>query len=277
MGRDVTEADELQPRRSDISPGSQVPCVWLVPLDKLPDSIYRDSQSVLSMDERVRAERFRDPMARREFIMGRTLLRGCLAGFGKVTAAELVFDYTAYGKPVARHRGHEALPFFNVSHTRGLAACAISPDRPVGVDVEDTGRESSHDALANSMFAASERRLVQEASDQATARDRFFTLWTLKEAYVKAMGQGISLPLDAFAFELLDSGVRAQFSEQCPDDAADWRFEIGSPTPHHRLAVALGQGGATSDAAIRLYWTIPRVRAGGEVQLTRLSTEILSP
>jgi 4'-phosphopantetheinyl transferase len=109
----------------------------------------------------------------------------------------------------------------------------------VGIDVEYTLRTVETLALADRYFAPSEAAVLRSLPP-LTRNEAFFDYWTLKEAYAKARGMGMSLPFHAFAFDLsVEQPPRISFSPELADDPDDWRFRLWSPTSHHRLAVAV--------------------------------------
>ena len=125
---------------------------------------------------------------------------------------------------------------FNLSNTTGLVACAVSIDCEIGIDVENITRTVDADAVAPSVFAPAELADFREAGleDQ---RERFFSYWTLKESYIKA--RGLSLPLDAFWFELGGTSPLLCVTDRCPDIPDRWRFYQHAPTDEHMMAVAV--------------------------------------
>ena len=127
---------------------------------------------------------------------------------------------------------------FNLSNTTGLVACAVSMDCEIGIDVENITRTVDADAVAPSVFAPAELADFREAGleDQ---RERFFSYWTLKESYIKARGMGLSLPLDAFWFELGGTSPLLCVTDRCPDIPDRWRFYQHAPTDEHMMAVAV--------------------------------------
>ncbi len=139
--------------------------------------------------------------------------------------ALLQFDRHQLGRPELIDTGRIS---FSLSHTDDLVACAVSGSGIVGMDVEpDRGRADSH-AIAERFFTPAEARTVREQGDGA-----FVRLWTLKEAFVKATGEGLRRPLDSFQFALdpvkLETG----------GDGQAWRFAQLKPSPVHWAAVAL--------------------------------------
>jgi 4'-phosphopantetheinyl transferase len=195
-------------------------------------------QALLSDDECVRWQRFLFEKDRHRFLVARAMLRDVLSRYVGWDPRSLVFEYSAYGKPALAHP--PGLPVrFNLSHSGGLAVCAVTQRHDVGVDVESPDRQTDVLGLAQRFFAKHEvdqlRRKPPE--DQKWV---FFEFWTLKEAYIKARGQGLSIPLDAFAFSLAaDRPPWIAFVPPVDDNPDDWQFAqvfLGSQYP---IAVAL--------------------------------------
>ncbi len=139
----------------------------------------------------------------------------------------------------SRQAGHLR---FNLSNTRGLVACAVALEGEIGVDVEAVDRGGDLLEIAERFMAAPEAAAIRALPPDAQAF-RFFTYWTLKEAYIKARGMGLSIPLDKFWF-LLDgeapasSPARLVLAPDMDDDASGWSFAQLQPTDRHLLAVA---------------------------------------
>jgi 4'-phosphopantetheinyl transferase len=189
-----------------------------------------------------------------QHLVARALLRTTLSRYVDVKPAHWQFDTNAYGRP------HVAAPAFacdlrfNLSHTDGLVALAVAKGFEVGVDVENISRCLDVLELAPSVFAPAEVAALKQAAEP----DRpgvFFTFWTLKEAYIKARGMGLSLKLDGFAFDLSGKYPRVSFNQRCPDDSSRWQFRRYLPTATHALAVAVSAPESTLD--VRLIWTVP--------------------
>jgi 4'-phosphopantetheinyl transferase len=127
---------------------------------------------------------------------------------------------------------------FNLSRATDFVVCAVADEEEVGVDVEDVTRAVEHLAIAAEFFAPDEVRALDELP-AAEQRARFFTLWTLKEAYVKARGMGLSLPLDQFWFRIQPGqAIRISFGDGIVDDPDRWRFTLLQPTEIHCRAIA---------------------------------------
>jgi 4'-phosphopantetheinyl transferase len=158
-------------------------------------------RALMSADEHERMARFAFERDRRAFVMTRALVRTTLSRYASIAAADWRFIANVHGRPeiLDRPPGVPDLRF-NLSHTDGLIACAVTVGRDIGVDVEHTGRHLTHDVAARH-FAPSEVAALNalSAGDQQKV---FFDYWTLKESYIKARGFGLALPLSDFAFKL---------------------------------------------------------------------------
>lgn len=212
---------------------------------------------LLSPDEHARMARFVFERDRHRFLLTRALVRTMLSRYASaVPPAAWQFTANIHGRPeiLDRPAGVPDLRF-NISHTDGLIACAVTIGREVGVDVEHAGRRLTHDVAAR-FFAPAEVAHLQALPEDEQARV-FFDYWTLKEAYIKARGFGLALPLGDFAFHLSpDRAPAITFEPSLPDDPATWQFEQGWPTPHHRLGLAIRRTGA--DLPVRIRTVVPQ-------------------
>jgi 4'-phosphopantetheinyl transferase len=157
------------------------------------DTLY----GILAPEERERAMRFHFEEHRRHFIVCRGMLREILAGYVGQDPARIAFAYNRYGKPLLR--GSEVR--FNVSHSGGWALQAVTRGREVGVDIQLIDARFAADQIPERFFSPREvAQLRGLPLDQQTAA--FFRCWTRKEAYIKARGMGLSLPLDSFDVSL---------------------------------------------------------------------------
>jgi 4'-phosphopantetheinyl transferase len=215
-------------------------------------------QALLNDDERARAARFYFDADRERFVIGRALTRLQLSRFlgGDPRSWPLVTN--RYGRPELAAPVTPPIGF-NVSHTQGLVACAVTASADVGVDVEFVGRHLTHD-IAERFFAASEVAELRTLSREAQARV-FFDYWTLKEAYIKARGMGLALPLAHFAFTLRPSALPTiRFDPEIDDDAETWQFAQCWPTDQHRLGLAVRRPPGR-DLEVRIEAIVPRVPA----------------
>lgn len=158
-------------------------------------------EALLNDAERAQQRRFLFEADRDRHLLTRALVRTVLAGYTGAAPESLVFDTNAWGKPSLRQPpGAQGPLAFNVSHTGGLVALAVSAVQPLGIDVEDT-RRAAPMRVAERFFSAPERAALF-ALPPALRAQRFWALWTLKESYVKALGTGLHQPLDSFGFDL---------------------------------------------------------------------------
>jgi 4'-phosphopantetheinyl transferase len=196
--------------------------------------------SLLDAEERARAARFVYVRDRHQYIAAHALLRVLLQSLAGGRAGDWRFTSGSHGKP-ALHSDHRLDRLsFNISHAPGAVACAMTLDHAVGVDIEDTRRSGRLIEIADAYFAPDELTILR-ATAPTEQREVFFRLWTLKEAYIKAHGDGLSLPLDRFAFSL--SPPRIAFAPGFGDDPSAWQFSTITPTPTHILSVAIHHGG----------------------------------
>jgi 4'-phosphopantetheinyl transferase len=229
----------------------------------VPDTIEGDLAVVhrlLSREEAVRYQRFKVARARRDFLAGRALVRATLSRYADVEPAAWCFRINGHGRPeIAGPPISAASPGpaaeaegpppgrarrlrFNLSHSRGLMACVVTDGVDCGVDVEQVGRVREPLEIAEHFFAPSESASLRAASGPAR-QELFAALWTLKEAYIKARGRGVSLGLRRFAFTVPgDGSVRVRFDPELGDIESAWQFALSHPLPSHSLAVALRRG-----------------------------------
>lgn len=170
--------------------------VWLWALDLSADVAQRLLGS-LAKDEIARAGRFHRETDRMRFIVGRGLLKVLLARYLNVRPGDIRFQSNRWGKPYLPPASHPSAPLFNFSHSHGLALCALSRDRMVGVDIELVRPSVAYADIAERFFSIREIEALA-AQPEPMRRRAFFSCWTQKEAFVKALGQGLTIPLNRF-------------------------------------------------------------------------------
>ncbi len=193
--------------------------------------------SPLSEKEQERAARFKFERDRTRFIVAHVALRKILASYLLATPAGLEFEEGPHGKP---HLIGYRL-FFNLSHAGDIVLVAVAGSSEVGVDVEVVSRDVEHEPLAKRFFSTSEVEAFQ-AIDEGQARiDAFFKLWTRKEAIVKAIGEGLSMPLDCFDVSL-DQWSAGITTSRTDLETAEWWVEGLEPASGYAGAVAFEKG-----------------------------------
>jgi 4'-phosphopantetheinyl transferase len=212
--------------------------IWFRPTESLDAAALDAAVAVLSDEERARCRRFHFPRDARDYAAAHALLRRTLSGLDGRAPDRWRFDASANGKPflVPDDTFRAA---FSLSHTQGMVACAVTTtaDALVGVDVECIDRDVDVAELAARFFAPAEAAHLAQL-DAETRRSRFFDLWTLKEALVKALGTGLAMSLSSLAFTIGPDGT---ISLNAPADieTSTWQFGLFAPAPRYRLAVAV--------------------------------------
>ncbi|MGA9770097.1 MAG: 4'-phosphopantetheinyl transferase superfamily protein [Blastocatellia bacterium] len=224
------------PSRLKIS-GSEVH-IWRAALDRSPDCEER-LLATLTEDEQNRASRFYHKHDRSHYISARGILRDLLGRYLDARPGALRFEYTKYGKPsLIKEFGGETLRF-NLSHSKGVALFAFTTGRELGIDVEWIRADVADEQIAERFFSAQEVRTLRglEASAQA---EGFFNCWTRKEAYIKARGEGLSMPLDRFAVSLEPGDAAALlYTDGGIEETSRWRLLELFPGPGFAGAVAV--------------------------------------
>jgi 4'-phosphopantetheinyl transferase len=168
--------------------------VWAAPLNEGWATVV-DSNALLSAEERLRAERFHFERHRRRFIIGRGLLRSLLGHYLSTKPGKLIFGYGPQGKPALKGNFIESGVHFNVTHSEDLALVAVTRLGDVGVDVEQVRWLADFDELVSRFFSPREAAVFRALSEEQKL-GAFFNLWTRKEAWLKATGEGIAHSLN---------------------------------------------------------------------------------
>lgn len=173
--------------------------LWRTQLDQ-----QHANAALLSNDEKARAARFKFPLHQQRFINARSTLRCILTRYLNQAPEKLSFAYTAHGKPYLAN--HPSL-FFNLSHSNQWALYAITLEEKIGVDIEYLLKEIDGEVLATRFFSSYESKLLHEISADKK-QTAFFRLWTCKEAFIKAVGEGLSFPLKDFEIDITEKAPR---------------------------------------------------------------------
>jgi 4'-phosphopantetheinyl transferase len=192
---------------------------------------------LLSVDEEAQRVRYRRAEHGRDYQISRILMRTVLATHTGVAPTEIRFAANRHGRPELAYPRLEPALSFNLSHTRDLIVLGATWGRALGVDVENTAAREAKLAIAERFFAADEVAALR-ALPAADRPRRFFDYWTLKEAYIKARGQGLSLPLERFVMDL-GPPIRLRCEASFDPDAAHWQIEQRQPTERHVLALCV--------------------------------------
>ncbi len=216
--------------------------LWSARLDS-PEDLLRQFAGVLSEDEHRRAERFRAGSLRNRYIAGRGTLRTLLGRYLRTAPASVSLGYQAHGKPELGPPWKAYGLEFNVSHSHELAVCAFTRGSQIGVDVECIRPMPNAAALLERFFSSQEVQEWQQMPAERQLR-AFFQGWTRKEAWLKAVGSGLSFPLNQFCVTL-DGPARVLSIRGDTGEAAQWWLESCEPCDEYVAAVAM-QGRAVA-------------------------------
>lgn len=203
--------------------------VWCACL-KLPMSQVRILNEMLDDDELKRALRYKFVKDYKRFIVSRGLLKIILSRYIHIDPGQICLRYNSFGKPMLNERIGRNYIHFNLSRTDDLALFAITKDRKIGVDVESINLDIEIEGIVERFFSSDEvtalRSLPVELRHKA-----FFQCWTCKEAFIKAKGKGLTIPLDSFSISLNpEKSPDLVCSKFCADEASRWSlytFDLG--------------------------------------------------
>ncbi len=211
--------------------------LWLANLDEVDAQCFERYRAWFTAGEETQFSGFLSERRRKEFIVGRGLARRALAHEYAVAPELFEFEADPQGKLSIRRPTSATATSFNISHTADWVVCGVCRDFEIGLDVERIAARVEPLLIAERFFNEDE---VKELSvlDDSSCLERFFTLWTLKEALAKAYGLGLAAPLHASRFEIFADGTfeaksaYAQFTQSAS-------LALASLTPQHRLAVCV--------------------------------------
>ena len=198
--------------------------VWRINVAAVQD----DGERVISDEERQRAQRFKRDEDRQRFIVRRFATRDLLSRYSQISPQDICFRAAEFGKPLAFDRHDQPLLSFS-SSSRGPMILIAFGETELGVDVENTLRAIEYKQLAVEYFHADEAADIQ-ACHGLEERNAFFHCWTRKEAYVKAIGQGLRLPLNAFRVSV--SATHAELIWRDPSILDEKEWIMRSIEPH---------------------------------------------
>jgi 4'-phosphopantetheinyl transferase len=219
--------------------------IWCVYLNQ-PD--VTGLRRILSADEVERAEKFKFLRDRDHFIAARGVLRTLLGNYLELDPAEIRFSYSAYGKPELA--GSPGISF-NISHSHELALFAFTARAAIGIDIEYLRRDFIFEDIAEKFFSRDEVAALREIPEDRKA-EAFFDCWTCKEAYIKAVGEGLSHPLDSFSvsFESDKPDVTLKVDND-REGSSPWNIVKLTPAPGYAAAIAM-----EGEKPLPTYWQV---------------------
>jgi len=199
--------------------------LWFVFAEQIREpSLLGSYRRLLTPEERAQEVRFRDPRDQHRYLLTRALVRTTLSRYVDLPPESWRFVPDEFGRPHIATEGVQASDLsFNIAHTRDTIVLGIARGRALGVDVEGCAGTAPLE-VARRYFSESEADALYALSGTAQHR-RFFEYWTLKEAYIKARGKGLSMPLDQFGFDIDDSPALRFWARPSLDPTPQvWRF-----------------------------------------------------
>jgi 4'-phosphopantetheinyl transferase len=207
------------------------------------DRLLDQYKALLAPKERIQQVRFHFERDQHRYLITRALVRVVLSKYCDIEPKDWVFNKGSHGKPVIGNNHSSAMGlFFNISHTNGVVIVGVSREPSLGVDVENLDRRKPSLGIAETFFASAEVEVLRELSDLDQQR-RFYEYWTLKESYIKAVGLGLSIPLDKFSFSFpTTSTIRLALADN-PEHADQWHFWQFQPASGYMAAVCINRTG----------------------------------
>jgi 4'-phosphopantetheinyl transferase len=213
--------------------------VWTVDLNLDHHQIHEFSQ-FLTSQERQRAAKFINPIHGDRWIVARGYLRRILSQYLDLTPSEIVFNYGLQGKPAVEQSNIQNNIQFNLSHSGDRAVYAISARDPIGIDLEYIHPIAAAD-LVDRFFSAQEQTIFHSLP-VSLQQSAFFHAWTQKEAYLKACGTGLSIPLDQIEVSIDPRTPAAIVSTRTDPTDQIWQIQQLKITPAYAGAIVVGGG-----------------------------------
>lgn len=211
--------------------------VWRADLEREPSTVEQLFNR-LSSEERQRAARYYFVKDRERFIVARGALREILGRYLGMEPDRISFSYNGYGKPsLTTGTGNDVLRF-NVSHSRGIALYAVTRGQEVGLDIEYMRQDIASLLIAQHFFSPSEVSVLSALPDSQQIA-AFFNCWTRKEAYIKALGTGLSHPLKQFTVSMIPGEPARLLSTTDPQETQRWSLIALSPHPDYKAALVV--------------------------------------
>jgi len=230
--------------------------LWYVRVGSVvEEELLRRYRSLLSATEQLRQEKFAFHKDRHRDLVTRALVRTRLSYYQALPPGQWAFVSSKYGRPEIAPRVGVPPLRFNVSHSGDLVVCGVALSSDIGVDVECVCRPVYTEKIVRRHFSIGEAEDVLSQSPERK-RERFFEYWTLKEAYAKALGLGLAIPLSLVRFRLGESGVSLSFDHRLHDCASHWSFWLLRLIPDYVIAIAAA---CPSNSTVRVRPCVPLV------------------
>lgn len=209
--------------------------LWLQLVDETSVQWANTHSSVLDAEETQRWHRYVSSESQELFLVAHVMTRHVLSEYDARAPESWAFDHGPNGRPEIIG-GPPGLRF-NISHTKGMVAVLVHDEADCGVDVEHPWRAMEIPSVSRRVFTDAEQEALLSLPPEAQT-DRFFQLWTLKEAFIKAKGKGLALPLKQFGFGLHNEQVRFDCDPAIDPTPSQWQFSTHRPESGHIVSVA---------------------------------------
>jgi 4'-phosphopantetheinyl transferase len=233
--------------------------LWYVLDEEVTDpQLLSQYEDILTEQECVQQKRFHFSRHRHQFLLTRTLVRTVLSQYEtNIAPKNWIFTKNAFGKPFVSSEISRSPLQFNLSHSDKMVIMAVTLNRSIGIDVEYLKRKGKTIEIADNFFSPIEVKQLLSVPVQQR-NERFFDFWTLKEAYIKACGMGMSIPLNEFSYSLDQQGkISIEFSSKIDDHPALWNFWQLKLTNIHKISMALKSKNPDCSYAISVRKIVP--------------------
>lgn len=209
--------------------------LWYILTEEILPTALTANLHVLSFEEKSKADNFKFAKDRHNYLLRRIAIRKLSGSVLNIAPANIRFSKNPYGKPSIVPEQNSASVDFSISFTHGIIVIAFSNSGPIGIDVESINKPRNR-SVARDFFAPKEVADLERIKE-AEQMGRFYTYWTLKEAYIKAQGKGLAIDLSSFAFIL--EGDNIDFIDYTQiERSQDWSFDYFNLTPNYLVAAA---------------------------------------
>jgi len=213
--------------------------LWAAFTEQIQDKkLLAAYKSMMTQEEHARHQRFYFPKHRHRFLITRALVRTTLSRYWDIAPENWKFSKNKYDRPEIIFQQGMPPVRFNISHAKGLVVCGVALKYDIGVDIENIGKSSRISDIAKRFFSSCEAQDIFSVPKEKQL-ERFFYYWTLKEAYIKAKGMGLSLPFEQFVFDISEKNLSISFDPKLKDDPAHWQFWLFRLAPVHCLSVSI--------------------------------------
>lgn len=215
--------------------------LWFSFIDEINDEpLLAKYLTLLPRIERDILQRFHFPQHKKRYLVGRALARSVIAESINIAPQSIVFEREAYGRPYIVQPDKSRTIDFNLSYTDGLVALALYMEGKVGVDVENINNDIDVMTIAGTYFSTAEREELNNLPDSGAQKERFYELWTLKEAYLKASGLGLNTSLNRVCCASIKrtAGPLQKFALQ-PDSMRSCQVGLFDPSTQHKAAICV--------------------------------------